>query len=98
MPFSFAAAANPHYAGFRSTVTNPIALSAILGAPVYDDSGQLAGHVREVALSPQEDPSRVSDLVVKTPEEDRLLSAKAVFALEGRAARARGTAGEWLPR
>ena len=28
-----------------------IALSSIIGAPVYDNSGELAGHVREVAIS-----------------------------------------------
>src|SRR5229473_3277893 len=50
----------------------PIALSSILGAPVYDSSGILAGRVREVAISPQYDSSRISDLVVKTQDGDRL--------------------------
>ena len=74
-----------------------IALSTILGAPVYDGSGRLSGHVREVALSPQEDAARVSDLIVKTSQGDRLLSAKAIFALEGRIIRANSKADEWPP-
>jgi len=65
-----------------------IALSSILGAPVYDGTGDLAGHVREVAISPQDDPARISDLVVKTPEGDRLLPLKTVRAVERSAVRA----------
>ena len=43
-----------------------VALSDILGAVVVDSTGAVAGRVREVALSPQEDPIYVSLLVVKT--------------------------------
>ena len=79
-----------------------IALSSILGAPVYDDSGSLAGHVREVALSPQDDPTRISDFVVKTSEGDRLLPAKSVRSLEPTAVRSAtlhvsGKAEDWPP-
>jgi CBS domain-containing protein/sporulation protein YlmC with PRC-barrel domain len=79
-----------------------IALSSLLGAPVYDASGSLAGHVREVAISPQEDPGRISDLVVKTSHGDRLLPAKALSALERSAVRATavrgaGKADDWPP-
>src|SRR5260370_20945823 len=80
-----------------------IALSSILGAPVYDVSGALAGRVREVAISPQDDPGRISDLVVKTPAGDRLLPTKAVRALERSAVlattvvRTNGKAEEWPP-
>src|SRR6516162_2693232 len=83
-------------------MVDKIALSSILGASVYDDSGSLAGHVREVALSPQDDPAHVSDFVVKTSEGDRLLPAKAVRALEqssmrSTTVRATGKAGDWHP-
>ena len=83
-------------------MANEIALSSILGAPVYDGSGQLAGHVREVALSPQHDAARVSDLVVKTSDGDRLLPAKAVRSLErstvrSTSVRATGTRDDWPP-
>src|SRR5215467_9344457 len=79
-----------------------IALSSILGAPVYDDSGSLAGHVREVALSPQDDPARISDFVVKTSEGDRLLPAKSVRSLEANSVRSAtlrvtGKAEDWPP-
>src|SRR5260370_40717926 len=63
-------------------MTEQIALSSILGAPVYDSAGSLAGHVREVAISPQDDPIRISDLVVKTPAGDRLLPTRAARALQ----------------
>src|SRR5579871_6775316 len=74
-----------------------IALSTILGAPVYDGSGELAGHVREVALSPGQDAASVSDLVVKTSEGERMLPAKAISGLDGRTVRARSKAAEWPP-
>jgi CBS domain-containing protein/sporulation protein YlmC with PRC-barrel domain len=84
-------------------MTQEIALSNILGAPVYDGTGDLAGHVREVAISPQDDRARVSDLVVKTPEGDRLLALRTVRALERSAVRAttsvraEGRWEEWPP-
>ena len=83
-------------------MTEEIALSTLLGAPVYDVSGTLAGHVREVAISPKDDPARISDLVIKTPSGDRLLAAKSVSALERSSVRppsvrAAGKAEEWPP-
>lgn len=74
-----------------------IALSRILGAPVYDSSGVVAGHVREVALSPQDDPNRVSDFVVRTRDGDRLLPAAQVSAVLGATVRASSKAEEWPP-
>jgi CBS domain-containing protein/sporulation protein YlmC with PRC-barrel domain len=74
-----------------------IALSTILGAPVYDGSGELAGQVREVAISPQEDPNRISDIIVKTRDGDRLLSVKSLLPMEGRLVRAKGKSEEWPP-
>src|SRR5215475_4674065 len=83
-------------------MTEEIALSTLLGAPVYDGSGVLAGHVREAAISRKDDPVRISDLVIKTSSCDRLLSAKSVSALERSAVRppairATGKADEWPP-
>ena len=77
--------------------TQQIALSTILGAPVYDGSGALAGHVREVALSPREDAGSISELIIKTTEGDRLLPVKAVAGLDGRAVKAKSKADEWPP-
>lgn len=80
-----------------STLASSIPLSTLLGAPVYDGSGELAGHVREVALSPRDDAARISDFIVKTSDGDRMLSAKAVSGLEGRTLKTKSKAGEWPP-
>src|SRR5947208_3255646 len=74
-----------------------IALSTVIGAPVYDESGTLAGHVREVAISPREDSSHISDFVVKTGDGDRLLPVKLISGLGERLVKARGKADEWPP-
>ncbi|HSM85341.1 MAG TPA: CBS domain-containing protein [Candidatus Limnocylindrales bacterium] len=74
-----------------------IALSRILGAPVYDENGTVAGRVREAAISPRDDPNRISDLVIKTPDGDRLLGCKTLRSIDGNAVRATGKAGEWPP-
>src|ERR1041385_3308598 len=74
-----------------------IALSSILGASVYDSSGAFAGHVREVAIFPQEDPNRISDFVVKTKEGDRLLPSRQVKTLIGSAIQVNGSAHDWVP-
>src|SRR5215472_8490636 len=83
-------------------MTEAIALSSILGAPVYEASGALAGHVREVAISPQDDPGHISDLVVKTSSGDRLLPVNSVSSLDRSAVRAPSvratrTIQDWAP-
>jgi magnesium transporter len=72
-----------------------IALSSILGAPVYDDSGALAGRVREVAIAPADDPNRIADLIVKTPAGERLLPARLVRGVDRHSVRASGSAADW---
>jgi len=74
-----------------------IALSSILGASVYDSSGAFAGNVREVAISPQDDPNRISDFVVKTREGDRLLPARQVKTVIGSSIQVTGNPLEWPP-
>jgi magnesium transporter len=74
-----------------------IALSRILGAPVYDDSGALAGRVREVAITPADDPNRIADFVVKTSAGERLLPAKLVRGVDRHSVRASGKAVDWPP-
>jgi magnesium transporter len=70
-----------------------LALSELLGAPVYDPSGT-AGRVREVALAPQEDRTRVASLIIKTKTGNRILPFTAVSAISG-GVRATTAAGEW---
>src|SRR5260370_20222859 len=85
------------YSAVRRKMTGEIALSSILGAPVHDGSGKLAGHVREVVFSPQHDPSYISELIVKTADGDRLLSAKEMSSLERGVITVRGKVDDWPP-
>jgi sporulation protein YlmC with PRC-barrel domain/CBS domain-containing protein len=71
-----------------------IALSELLGATVYDPSGAASGQVREVTMTPQEDRSRITSLIVKTKSGNRVLSVAAVSAING-GVRANTAAAEW---
>ncbi len=71
-----------------------LALTELLGTTVYDSTGSVSGRVREVALAPQEDRSRVSLLIVKTPKGDRILPFSAVSQISG-GIRATTAAAEW---
>jgi len=71
-----------------------LALSELLGATVYDPSGAASGRVREVALAPQEDRSRIASLIVKTKSGNRVLPFSSVSAING-GIRATTVAGDW---
>jgi len=71
-----------------------VSLCELLGSTVYDASGVASGRVREVALAPQEDRSRVALLIVKTPAGNRMLPLTAVSAING-GIRASTAAAEW---
>ena len=74
-----------------------LALSELIGAPVYDPSGTSpVGKVREVALVPQEDPNRIAGFVVKTKQGERLLSMKSVSDVNG-GVRADSMVADWTP-
>ena len=73
-----------------------IALSELLGAPVYDRSGSSEGKVREVAVAPQEDATRIAGLVVKTRFGDRLLDPNVISSING-GVRIGTLATEWSP-
>ena len=72
-----------------------VALSELLGSPVLDSSGKVGGRVREVAMSPREDPVRVSAIIVKTAEGERMLPPSALQALERATVRATAPVSEW---
>jgi magnesium transporter len=55
-----------------------VALSELLGASVRDASGTVRGRVREVAIEPQDHPTRVAYLIVRTVEGERILPANAL--------------------
>ncbi|MBS1819766.1 MAG: magnesium transporter [Acidobacteria bacterium] len=71
-----------------------VALSEMLGAAVRDSSGTVRGRVRELAVSPQEHPTRIAFLVVRTPEGDRILPSDAIKSF-GATVRATTDAGGW---
>ena len=50
-----------------------IALSEVLGSTVSTRGGVMLGRVRELAMSPQDDPQCVSAFIVRTASGDRLL-------------------------
>jgi len=72
-----------------------LALSELLGTTVYDVTGRVSGRVREVALAPQEDRSRIAVLIVKTPSGNRVLPFSAVSAING-GVRASTAVGDWV--
>jgi magnesium transporter len=74
----------------------PLALTDLLGATVFDQSGASAGKVREVAVIPQDNSSQVLGLIVKTRSGDRLLVTNEVQSLNG-GVRAVNSASDWLP-
>src|ERR1700691_1063401 len=71
-----------------------LSLSELLGSIVYDASGAASGRVREVALAPQEDRSRVTLFIIKTPVGNRVLPLTAVSAING-GIRASTPSAEW---
>jgi magnesium transporter len=73
-----------------------VSLSDLLGSIVYDASGVASGRVREVALAPQEDRSRVSLLIIKTSAGNRSLPLTAVSAING-GIRAATASADWAP-
>src|SRR5581483_11571639 len=75
-------------------MNHTLALTELLGAPVYDAAGAVSGRVREVAITPQEDRARVSTLIVKTKAGNRLLPWSAIKSVNG-GVRATSAAGDW---
>lgn len=86
-----------HLLRYAACVANhsTFALSRLLGTRVADASGAIAGKVREVALRPQEDPNRVSGIVVKTAQGDRFLVPSMIQIAPDLQVRASLPASEW---
>ena len=72
-----------------------VALSELLGATVRDASGAVKGRVREVAVIPQDHPTRIAFLIVRTADAERVLPASAVTSC-GRTVRATTEAAGWV--
>src|SRR5258708_19140802 len=73
-----------------------IALTELLGLPVTEASGAHCGRVREVALTPAEDRARVSALIVRTKNGDRVLPFSYVLSVNG-GVRASSPSADWSP-
>ncbi len=71
-----------------------IALSELLGATVRDASGTAQGRVREIAVAPQDHPTRVAYLIVRTSAGERMLPAGALKSC-GATVRAASDASTW---
>ena len=79
MPLSFVPIGFPVYAGAMGA----IALSDLLGLPVYDSESGRVGRVREVALLPQDDPIHIAALIVRTPQGDRIVGTNLLRTVNG---------------
>jgi magnesium transporter len=71
-----------------------VALSELLGATVRDASGAARGRVREIAVAPQDHPTRVAYLIVKTPDGERTLPPDGIKSA-GASVRATTDAAHW---
>src|SRR5260370_16959226 len=71
-----------------------VALSELLGASVRDASGAVRGRVREIAVTPQEHPTRIAFLIVKTSDGERMLPVASVKSAGSRV-RAATDASAW---
>jgi len=71
-----------------------LALTELLGSPVMDTTGSRTGRVRELAIIPQEDRSRIAVLIVKTKEGNRMLPFASVSSING-GVRTSNAATDW---
>jgi len=71
-----------------------VALSELLGATVRDATGSVRGRVREVAIAPQDHPTRIAFLIVNTTDGERVLPSSAVKSC-GAVVRTADSASTW---
>jgi magnesium transporter len=60
-----------------------LALTELLGLPVFEPTGGQCGRVRELAVAPQEDHARIAVLIVRTKGGDRVMPFSAVNSING---------------
>jgi len=71
-----------------------VALSELLGASVRDATGAVRGRVREIAIAPQDHPTRIAFLIVRTASGERMLPPDAITSA-GATVRASSDAAQW---
>src|SRR5437899_975820 len=74
-----------------------LSLSEILGAPVIDSTGSVGGRVREVAVFPQDDPSRIAAFIVRTRNGDRMLPPGQISSIKDAVIHSSESADRWTP-
>ncbi len=71
-----------------------VALSELLGANVRDVDGTARGRVRDMAVAPQDHPTRIAYLIVRSGDVERLVPAASIKAL-GPSIRTDGDDSTW---
>jgi magnesium transporter len=71
-----------------------VALSELLGATVRDATGTVRGRVREIAVAPQDHPTRIAFLIVRTSDGERILPVESLKNA-GVTVRAHNEAADW---
>ena len=71
-----------------------VALSELLGASVRDASGAVRGRVRELAIAPQDHPTRIAYLIVHTAAGERVIAPDSLKSA-GATVRASTDAADW---
>ena len=71
-----------------------VALSELLGATVRDATGTVRGRVREIAVAPQDHPTRIAFLIVRTTDGERILPVESLKNA-GVTVRAHNEAADW---
>src|SRR5207247_7228048 len=72
-----------------------LALTELLGEPVFDLGGSRCGRVRELALAPQEDHARIAMVIVRTKTGGRLLPFSSILSVNG-GIKAGTSSEEWV--
>src|SRR6185295_3168330 len=76
------------------TSMSVVALSELLGATVRDATGVVRGRVREIAVAPQDHPTRIAFLIVRTSDGERVLAPGSITSA-GASVRAGTDVSEW---
>jgi len=73
----------PPTLGYSQNAMQTVALTELLGTPVFDTGGVQCGRVSELALAPQEDRSHISTVIVRTKAGNRVLPFSAIGSING---------------
>ena len=71
-----------------------LALTELLGSPVFDSAGKHCGRVRELVLAPQEDRARIAMLIVRAKGGDRMVVFSAISSVNG-GVKANSSENDW---